>query len=210
MMELAQRGHEFVLRVGRDELMSSRQHGSEDALAELACGRLEGRARARVLIGGLGMGFTLAAALRQVGPEAQVVVAELVPDVIRWNRGILAPVAGAPLSDARASAYEGDVADLIRAGDWDAILLDVDNGPTALTKSDNAGLYGAGGIGRAFRALRPGGVLAVWSAGEDAPFTQRLQRAGFAVEVVPVRARGAQGGRRHVVWVAKRPGRRVG
>lgn len=209
MLELARRGNEFVLRVGREELMSSRQHGSEDALADLACARMVARPKMRILIGGLGMGFTLAAALRRLGPDANVVVAELVPAVVKWNREVLGEVAGFPLNDPRASAYEGDVTELIRSRPdaWDAILLDVDNGPTALTKATNAGLYGAAGIRRAFQALRPGGVLGVWSAGEDAAFTQRLERAGFEVTVEPVRARGAQGGRRHVVWIATRPAR---
>jgi spermidine synthase len=207
MMELARRGQEFVLRIGREELMSSRQHGSEDALADLACARLGPEPRARVLVGGLGMGFTLAAALRRLGPDARVVVAELVPAVVKWNRDVLGQVAGFPLNDARVTTHEGDVTELIRAesGAWDAILLDVDNGPTALTKSTNAGLYGAAGIGRAFQALRPGGVLGVWSAGDDAAFTRRLEQSGFSVTVEPVRARGARGGRRHVVWIATRP-----
>jgi len=206
-LDLSQRGSEFALRVGGQELMNSRMHGSEDALAELACARLAHPHRARILIGGLGMGFTLAAALRALGPQARVVVAELVPAVVDWNRGVLGEVAGFPLSDARASVHQGDVAELIRSAPstWDAILLDVDNGPTALTQSSNDRLYGGAGLTRAFQALRPGGVLGVWSAGADAAFTRRMQRAGFVVTAEEVRARGAQGGRRHVVWIGVRP-----
>jgi len=207
VMELVQRGTEFVLRVGGRELMSSRMHGSEDALADLACDQLGVLPKARILIGGLGMGFTLATTLRRVGPEARVVVAEFVSAVVAWNRGVLGELTGSPLDDPRVSVHEGDVADLIRAepGAWDAILLDVDNGPIGLTQSANNWLYSAQGLAAAFRATRPGGVLGVWSAGADAAFTQRMTRAGFDVATKDVRARGARGGRRHVVWLGTRP-----
>lgn len=205
VMALMRRGRELVIRVGERELMSNRSHASEEALFDLAHERMRPRPDARVLVGGLGMGFTLAAALRKVGPDARVVVAELVPAVVRWNRGPLAGEAGAPLSDPRASVYEGDVADLIRAPEspWDAVLLDVDNGPAALTQAANDWLYSAAGLEAAYAALSPGGVLGVWSAAPDVGFTRRMRRAGFEVEVVDVRARGAKGGRRHVVWLGR-------
>lgn len=205
-MELHQSPNELAIRVDGRELMSSRMHGSEDALADLGCAPVEGRADVRVLVGGLGMGFTLAAALRRVGPEGRVVVAELVPAIVRWNRGLLGHVAGHPLADPRASIHEGDVGEAIRAAPdaWDAILLDVDNGPKGLTRPSNDWLYGWHGLAAAHAALRPGGVLAVWSAAPDVAFTRRMQRADFEVEVVPVRARGEKGGRQHVVWVGRR------
>jgi spermidine synthase len=206
VMALMRRGREFVIRVDGRELMSSRAHGSEEALYDLAHARMAPRRKVRVLVGGLGMGFTLAAALRKVGPGARVVVAELVPAVIRWNRGPLAEEAQAPLSDPRTEIHEGDVADLIRGpkAPWDAILLDVDNGPSGLTRESNNWLYSAPGLEASHAALAPGGVLGVWSAAPDAAFTRRMRRAGFEVEVVEVRARGAKGGRRHVIWLGKR------
>ncbi len=205
-MHLYRGGDELAIRVDGRELMSSRMHASEDALADLACERVGKRTGARILIGGLGMGFTLAAALRGGGDDAEVVVAELVPSVVRWNRGPIGPVAGRPLDDPRASVFEGDVGDAIRAdaAAWDAILLDVDNGPRGLTRKTNDWLYGWHGLAAARRALRSHGLLCVWSAAPDASFTRRLARADFRVEEVPVRARGKKGGRRHVVWVAER------
>lgn len=205
-MELYRHGTDHAIRVDGRELMSSRMHGSEDALADLACDRLGHRPGCRVLVGGLGMGFTLAAALRRVGPEGAVVVAELVPAVVRWNRGPLAHVAGHPLDDPRASVFEGDVGAAIRSAPsaWDAILLDVDNGPKALTRSSNDWLYGWHGLAAAHAGLRPGGVLGVWSAAPDEAFTRRMGRASFDVEAVTVRARGKQGGRRHVIWLGVR------
>ncbi len=212
VMALMRRGDEVAILVNGRQLMSNQEHGSEDALADLACDRVGGRADARFLIGGLGMGFTLAAALRRLGPEAEVVVAELVPSIVTWNRGPLAHVAGRPLDDPRASVFEGDVADAIRGGParWDAILLDVDNGPSGLTRATNDWLYAWQGLEAAHAALRPGGVLAVWSAAPDAAFTRRLQRAGFTVDEIGVRSRGAKGGQRHVVWVGTRRAKRDG
>lgn len=206
VMDLLQRADEFVIRVDGRELMSNREHGSEDALADLACDRIGGRPDARVLVGGLGMGFTLARALSRVGPEARVVVAELVPAVVRWNRGPAGTAAGHPLTDPRAEVHAGDVGEAIRARPeaWDAILLDVDNGPAAISHPGNAWLYGWHGLDACRRALRPGGVLAVWSAAPDEGFTRRVRKAGFEVQVVPVRSRGKKGGHRHVVWVASR------
>jgi len=203
VMALMRRGHELVIRVDGRELMCNAVHASEDALATLACSRLADRRRARILVGGLGMGFTLAAALRGLGPDGRVMVAELVPAVIRWNRGPLAEVAGNPLADRRAEVYAGDVADLVRrpSAPWDAILLDVDNGPAGLTRSTNDWLYSPPGLDAAHAALVPGGLLGVWSAFPDAAFTRRMRRAGFDVEVVEERSRGAKGGRRHFIWL---------
>lgn len=204
-LRLMQRGAEFAIMLGRTELMNSRRGGSEEALAALACERLRDRARARLLIGGLGMGFTLRAALAALGAEAQLVVAELVPAVIAWARGPLAPVFANSLADPRVRLEEKDVAELIGAAAsvYDAILLDVDNGPEWLTHEGNEGLYDRKGLMAARRALRPGGVLAVWSAGPDRNFTPRLRKAGFAVEEIKVRERGARGGARHVIWMAR-------
>jgi spermidine synthase len=203
---LYQRGEEFSIRiVGRGELMNSRAHGSEDALAALTCERLAERSRPRILIGGLGMGFTLAAALRELGPDAQVVVAELIPAVVAWNRGALAALAGCPLQDARVTVREVDVGRILKTERkaFDAILLDVDNGPEGLTRDANDWLYGPGGVLAAYEALRPNGILAVWSAGQDREFTDRLRQAGFETEEVRVRARGTKGSR-HIIWLARR------
>ncbi len=205
---LYQRGEEFSIRVtGHGELMNSRAHGSEDMLAQLACARLAGRARPRLLIGGLGMGFTLAAALHELGPDAEVVVAELVPAVIAWNRGALGTLAGNPLLDPRVAVREADIARLLRSerNAFDAILLDVDNGPEGLTRDANDWLYGNAGLAAGFAALRADGILAVWSAGDDRDFTDRLRRAGFEAEEVRVRARISKGAR-HTIWLAQRPG----
>jgi spermidine synthase len=209
-MRLMRRGDELVIRVDGRELMSNRMHGSEDALANLACDQLENRnqniSTARILIGGMGIGFTLAAALKRLGPEARVVVAELVPAVVEWNRGILGEPAGHPVKDPRASVHTGDVADLIRTPPkpWDAILLDVDNGPAGLTRSSNDWLYGHKGLNAAFKALQPGGVLGVWSAAPDNAFTRRVERAGFRANPIKVRSRGDRGGRRHIIWICTR------
>ena len=202
---LLRHGTEFVIRIGPHALMSSRAHGSEEALAEWACGGIADRNRARVLIGGLGMGFTLAAALTQLRPDARVVVAELVAAVIEWNRGPLAHLAGRPLEDPRVSTREADVAEVIRVAnsDFDAILLDVDNGPAGLTRASNDRLYTHGGLREAWRALRGGGVLGVWSVAPDREFARRLGEAGFSVEQRIVRARRTRGGR-HTLWLARR------
>lgn len=207
-MDLLRRGKELAINVDGRQLMSTRMHGSEDALALLACDVIGSRPRARVLIGGLGMGYTLAAALRRLGPEASAVVAELVPAVVRWNHGELGAAAAHPLRDPRASVYSGDVAEVMTdpGQPWDAILLDVDNGPDALTHAGNGWLYGWQGLSAAFEALAPGGVLGVWSAWPDKSFTQRLAKVGFRVKEHPVRSRGSKGGRRHVVWIGERGG----
>jgi len=205
-LRLYRRGNEFSIKiVGRGELMNSRVHGSEDALAEHTCARLAGCLKPQLLIGGLGMGFTLAAALRHAGDQAQVVVAELVPAVVAWNRGLLGEQAGHPLRDPRVTVREGDVARLLIAGQqaYDAILLDVDNGPEGLTRRENDWLYSTNGLNAAYAVLRPRGVLAVWSAGPDQAFMQRLRKVGFEVDEVRVRAHGSKGAR-HIIWLAKR------
>ena len=214
-LDLFRRGDEFEIRIDRRQLMSTRTHGSEDALADLAFDRVAGNPRTRALIGGLGMGFTLSAALRRLGADGRAVVAELVPSVIQWNRGLLGEAAGRPLDDQRTSVHCGDVTDLIRRPPalWDVILLDVDNGPSSLTRPSNQWLYSHQGLDAIFDALNPRGILGVWSATPDRGFTRRVERAGFAVTEVEVRARGKQGGRRHQVWIClrqndrrKRPG----
>ncbi|EMP56874.1 hypothetical protein MSNKSG1_03670 [Marinobacter santoriniensis NKSG1] len=205
-LRLLQRNDEFSIKIAgtTGELMNSRIHGSEDALATLACERIAGLPSPRVLIGGLGMGFTLAAALSALGEEARVTVAELVPEVEEWNRGPLGAAAGNPLKDPRASVHIGDVAELLRTGDgqWDAILLDVDNGPEGLTRKENNWIYSPEGIAAAQNSLSPEGILAYWSAGPEQAFTERLRRAGFSVEPVTVRALRPGKGARHVIWLA--------
>jgi spermidine synthase len=205
-MNLYQRAFEFSISVNNEELMNSRMHGSEDALAELACERVAKREHPRILIGGLGMGFTLRAALDHLGANAEVVVAELVPAVVKWNRTHLAELADKPLEDPRTIVRESDVGLVIRekANSYDAILLDVDNGPDALTHEGNDRLYTRGGIDAAMKALKPGGILGVWSAEPDASFSKRLRGAGFRIEEVTVRARKTKG-RRHTIWLAEKP-----
>jgi spermidine synthase len=206
VMALTLRGGEHVIHADGKSLMSSRMHGSEEALAAFACRGLAGRAEPCVLVGGLGMGFTLRATLDLLPSDATVVVAELVPAVAEWNRGPLGPLAGHPLRDPRVRLELRDVAATLRAspGAFDAVLLDVDNGPAALTASTNAGLYDDRGIAAARDALRPGGTLAVWSAREDRAFEHRLRYAGFSVAAERVRGRLARGGPRHTVFVARR------
>lgn len=206
-LRLMQRGTEFSIMAGPIELMSSRLSGSEKALATLACERLKDRPRPHFLIGGFGMGFTLRAALENLGPSAQVTVGELVPEIIAWARGPMAHLSGECLQDQRLTIVEGDVGDLIRSGraSYDAILLDVDNGPEGLSRADNDQLYNSQGLLAARRALRPGGILAVWSSARDDRFTQRLRKAGYVVEEVGVRATGGKRGARHVIWLATAP-----
>jgi spermidine synthase len=205
-LRLMRRGAEFSIMLGQNELMNSRLSGSEEALATLSCERLHSRPEPRILIGGLGMGFTLRAVLAVLDSRARVVVAELVPAVVAWARGPMAELHGESLTDPRVSIREGDVGQIIRSArtSYDAILLDVDNGPEGLTREANDSLYHASGLTAAREALRPEGVLAVWSCAPDRSFTQRLQRAGFGVEEIKVRANGKRGGARHVVWVATR------
>jgi len=206
VLRLYQRGGDFSIRVGGRELMSSRAHGSEDALGDIVCRRIARRAHPRILIGGLGMGFTLAAALCVLDPHARVDVAELVPAVVTWNRGPLAGLAGNPLDDGRVTLRPVDVALILRSepGSYDGILLDVDNGPEGLTHKANDWLYALDGLNAAFAALRRGGLLAVWSGGADAAFTQRLRKVGFEVEQVRVRGHGGARGARYLIWIAAR------
>ncbi len=203
-LQLFQSGDLFSIMIpGRGDLMNSRVHGSEKALAHLACEQLGARAKPRLLIGGLGMGFTLAAALKTLGPDADVVVAELVPEVVTWNRTLIGAPAGHPLADPRSKVYVGDVGVLIRQerSGFDAILMDVDNGPEALVRRENNWLYSAAGLRATRDALRPRGVLAVWSAGPDRGFGIRLRRAGFEVREHVVRPHRPGKGPRHYVWV---------
>ena len=206
-LRLMRRGDEFSMMLGANELMNSRLSGSEEALATLACRRIEAVKRPHLLIGGLGMGFTLRAALAVLGPEARVTVAELVPAVIAWAKGPMAGLFGASLTDPRASIRESDVVEVIRshAAAFDAILLDVDNGPEGLIRKANDALYDLKGLKAIGRALRPGGVLAVWSSGPDPSFTRRLGDAGFAVNEVAVRATTKRSGARHLIWFATKP-----
>lgn len=206
-LRLFQRGAEFSIMLGNNELMNSRVSGSEEALATMTCDRVASGPEPRLLIGGLGMGFTLRAALDRLGSDAAVTVAELVPAVVAWARGPMAPVFAGCLEDPRVEMVEDDVAVLIWAARsiWDAILLDVDNGPDGLTRKGNDRLYSSNGLAAAKAALRPGGVLAIWSAAPDRAFTRRLNDAGFEVEEVAVRARSNQRGARHVIWFATRP-----
>jgi spermidine synthase len=208
-LRLMQRGTEFSIMSGAFELMNNRLSGSEEALARLACERVGGRAAPRLLIGGLGMGFTLRAALADLGPTAEVVVAELIPAVVAWAKGPLAEVFAGCLDDPRVRVIEGDVGALIRAGQggYDAILLDVDNGPHGLSRAENDGLYSLGGLAAAQRALKPGCVLAVWSSAPDERFTQRLKKSGYTVEEARVRASRTGKGARHLIWLATRPDR---
>ncbi|MBA4374315.1 MAG: hypothetical protein C0402_15800 [Thermodesulfovibrio sp.] len=205
-LRLCRRGKEFSIRIDGQELMNSSAHGSEDALAELACTRVRSRSGARVLVGGLGMGYTLAATLRLLGEGGRVVVAELVPAVVAWNRGPLGVLAGHPLQDDRVTVREVDVAEILQSEQqaYDAILLDVDNGPDGLSRKANDWLYSGAGLKAAFSALRPEGILAVWSADPDRAFTRRLRAAGFGVEIVQARSRGPRKGGHHTIWLASR------
>jgi len=205
-LHLYQRGKEFSIRVDRRELMNSRVHGSEDALAQMACACIADRKAARVLIGGLGMGYTVAAALERLGDDAEVVVAELAPAVVAWNRGPLVDLARRPLESSRVIVREVDVAQILRAEQaaFDAILLDVDNGPEGLTRRSNRWLYAEAGLAAAWKTLRPGGVLAIWSAGPNVAFADRLRQSGFTVEESRVRARATNKGAWHTIWIAKR------
>ena len=209
-LRLRQRGTEFAIFAGSDELMGTRLSGSEEALATLTADRLQDRACPTILIGGLGMGFTLRAALARFGPRASVTVAELVPEVVDWARGPLAAIHGDSLSDPRVALHLGDVGELIAgaAARYDAILLDVDNGPDGLVRAANNQLYTGTGLRTAKAALRAEGVLAVWSAAKDGSFVRRMESSGFVVEEVVVHARGldANGkgkGAKHVIWFAR-------
>ena len=204
-LRLIRRGGEYAIMLGNAPLMNSRLSGSEKALATLVATRLRAAAP-RLLIGGLGMGFTLRAALESVGPKAAVEVAELVSAIVAWARGPMAEIFEGCLDDPRVTVREADVGVLIRAARarFDAILLDVDNGPDGLTREGNDALYSLAGLNAAHAALVPGGILAVWSAAPDKDFSKRLGRAGFTVEEARVKAHMGRSGTRHVIWLATR------
>ena len=213
VIELARRDAEYVILAAGGQLMSSRLHGSEESLAQLGCRHLAGTAKPNpvVLIGGLGMGYTLRAALDLLPARATVVVAELIPEIVDWNRGVLAHLAGDPLADPRVRVEVADVASLLAhksqpKSQFDAILLDVDNGPASFTDSRNDTLYSASGVTAAHNSLNPGGMLAVWSgdAGEDRGFVDRLRSAKFAVTIEHVRARANNKGARHTIYLVQK------
>jgi spermidine synthase len=208
MLKFSQRGNEFSIRLSgiRGELMNSRVYNSEQVLSQLGCAHLSSQDNAQVLVGGLGMGYTLAAALKAVNSSSQVTVAELIPEVITWNQGPLGNCAGNPLLDSRTKVYIGDVADLLktRKPTFDAVLLDVDNGPEGLTHADNNWIYSEPGLAEIYLTLKPQGMLAIWSAGDDYFFILRLKKAGFKVETRTVRARPGKGSR-HTIFLAQKP-----
>jgi spermidine synthase len=203
-LRLFRRGQDYTIALGQNELMSSRMGGSEEALAVQTCARLKTGPAPHLLIGGYGMGFTLRAALAQLGPTARLTVSELVPEIIAWAKGPMAALTAGCLDDPRVEVVIGDVVSAIAAArkTYDAILLDVDNGPEGLTRTANDALYSSKGLAAAQAALKPGGVLAIWSAEPDAGFARRLRAAGFTVEEVI--ARGGRNGKgpRHVIWFA--------
>ena len=203
-MRLYQRGDEFSIRVGNYELMNNKVHGSEVELATLVCSRIKGPMRA--LIGGLGMGYTLMEMLARVSKDSEVVISELVPEVVAWHRGPLRVVSGSTLDDPRVRIREEDVGRIIRSEKqaFDAILLDVDNGPRALTAKGNDKLYSVAGLKAAHSSLRPGGILAIWSSGRDPAFVKRMQHNGFVVEEIAVASRKGNKGPRYVIWLATR------
>jgi len=204
-LRLKQRGTEYSIMSGPIELMNSRLSGSEEALARLACERIGDTPSPRILIGGLGMGFTLRAALALLGDDAKIDVAELVPAVVEWARGPLASLFAGCLDDERVNMHVTDVRRLMGKGQgpYDAILLDVDNGPEGLTRPANDSLYGFGGLAKAHAALRPGGVFGVWSSGPNPAFTRSLRQSGFTVQEAPTRA-GRGRGAKHMIWMAVR------
>jgi spermidine synthase len=203
-IRLIRRADEFSIMLGTIALMNSRLSGSEEAMAGLSWARINDRPKAHMLIGGLGMGFTLRAALAELPPTVKITVAELMPAVVAWARGPMASIFGECLDDPRVDIQVSDVRRVINSAkaSYDAILLDVDNGPDGLTVETNDALYSMAGLKAAKAALRPGGVLAIWASAPDRAFTQRLQRAGFTVEEERVRANGKSRGSRHVIWLA--------
>lgn len=205
-LRLMQRGQDYMILFGRNELMSSRLRGSEEALATLSCERIRDRPKPKILIGGLGMGFTLRQAIKELPPRAGIVVGELVPKIVAWAKGPLAHIFGDCLDDPRVDVQIDDIHALIAEADqgYDAILLDVDNGPDGLIHAENDRLYSKSGLRSAKAALTPGGVLAIWSAYPDNAFAQRLRTAGFDVEEMKVRGRGGKKGAHHIIWLATR------
>ena len=208
LLKFSQRGNEFSIKLSgiRGELMNSRVYNSEQVLSQLACAHLSAVDNARVLVGGLGMGYTLASALKALNSSAQVTVAELIPEVVSWNQGPLGNCAGNPLQDSRSRVHIGDVAELLKAKHptFDAIILDVDNGPEGLTHADNNWIYSEAGLADIYQTLTPRGMLAIWSAGDDYFFTIRLKQAGFKVDTRTVRARPGKGSR-HTIFLAQKP-----
>jgi len=207
-LRLYQRDNEFSIKADSQELMNSQVHGSEDALAKLACEKITNHPEVRVLVGGLGLGYTLRAALNELKRDAKVVVAEIVPEVLEWNQKFLGHLADHPLEDGRVEVQLEDVAEVIKADRnyYNAIMLDVDNGPQAMFQEGNDWVYTNNGLQTSFDALRPKGVLSIWSTDSDPAFTKRLIRTGFKVEEVKARARsGRKGGGHYFVWVATRP-----
>ena len=206
-LELLRRGSHFSIRVNGQLLMNSRVHGSEETLAELAIRALEGRAHPHVLVGGLGFGYTLAAALERLDPEARVTVVEIAPAVIRWNRELLGELNGPRLADPRVSVVDGDICELLRSASqrFDAILLDVDNGPRAVGRESNAYLYSPTGLAAIRAALEPGGVVAIWSAGPEVGFSDQLREAGFGVVLHRVQSHAARTNERHFIWLGTNP-----
>ena len=206
-LRLFQRGSDFMIVLDRNELMNSRMSGSEEALAVMTIDRLRNTASPHMLIGGYGMGFTLRAALAVLPPEARVTVSELVPEIIDWARGPMAELADGCLDDSRVTLVLDDVTAVIaaEASRYDAILLDVDNGPDGLSRVANDRIYSMAGLAKAKAALKPGGIVAIWSAAPDAVFARRLKDSGFAVEEVAVRARSNGKGPKHVIWFAAKP-----
>ncbi|MFT6437045.1 MAG: spermidine synthase [Candidatus Azotimanducaceae bacterium] len=206
-LRLFRRNEEFVIRISGTpgDLMSSRTHGSEDALGELACSPFANKKSARILVGGLGMGFTLATTLKALAADAEVTVAELVPGVVKWNQNLVGAFAGHPLKDKRANIINSDVGALINSTSdgYDAILLDVDNGPEGLTHQGNDNLYTIEGLQAANQALRPKGILAVWSASPSKKFVTLLKQAKFTVDERKVRAHNGKGAH-HIIWLAKK------
>lgn len=203
---LRKRDTEFSIRTATTELMNNRLHGSEEALAELTCKRLPNQAGLQMLIGGLGMGYTLRAALDHLQPEVSITVCELIPAVVRWNQEHFGHLANHPMADPRVRVHIGDVMEMIgnTTSFWNAIVLDVDNGPNGLTRKENDQLYGLTGLKKTFSALLPGGILAVWSYGSDDEFSRRLVKCGFTVHIVNVPARKSGKGRKHTIWLASK------
>ena len=206
-LRLFRRGADFMIVLDRNELMNSRMSGSEEALAIMTCEKLAAKSAPHILIGGYGMGFTLRAALAMLPKGARVTVAELVPEIIDWARGPMKALTSACLDDTRVVVCIADVAAVIasEASQYDAILLDVDNGPDGLSRAANDRLYSNSGLAKLKAALKPGGVAAIWSAAPDAAFARRLKDSGFAVDEVTVRARSNGKGPRHTIWFARKP-----
>jgi spermidine synthase len=203
-LNLYRRGHEFSIKIGYTELMNSRLHGSEESLAEVTIEKMVKSEDPRVLVGGLGMGFTLRAVLDKIGDKDSVTVAELVERVVKWNRTTLSHLAGNPLADKRTRVAVADILDVVRpkTNFYNAIILDVDNGPEGLMRKDNDNIYSRGGLRKFHRALKVGGVLTVWSSGKSDLFTERLKHTDFSVEVTRVFARKEGKGGKHFIWVA--------